>query len=348
MTDHHSAFRRTKASFEAVLVDADFAALVILKRKNNRGTTYFFGSAIANEEGLITSYFLVMASRETTHGYFIGRFDLHYVYVYAPSAVYYQADADTIFHSEIDLRPFSGEISEDSIPSKGFFARDHNRTYEFVKQPPSVRRITIDGQWSMAEFKEFYARYSDLYVFQEAINSVADKPLEKISEGYLSAFSSKPFRGGSSYLSFFKGLKSALRYHERPHLAAVQWASPGEIIIKGTDALFDSVERQIKNFEESYDDATESYKRLQKYMQELGWLEINSEEYQKPSSDQLKALSDMIGELARHIHVPCGKSFSQILQGDQIIEAKIFLAVFRRLEAVLGFVREGRVNMKTK
>lgn len=345
MKDHPSALRRTKASFEAVLVDADFAALVLLKRTNSRGTTYFFGSAIADEDGLITSYFLVMASRETTRDYFLGRFDLHYVYVYAPNATYYQADADTIFQSEIELRPFSGEISEDSIPSKGFFARDHNRTYEIVKQPPSVRRIPIDGQWNMAEFKEFYARYSDLYVFQEAIHSIADKPLDKISINYLTAFSSKPFRGGSSYLSFFKDLKSALSYHERPHLAAVQWASPGEIKIKGADALFDSVERQIKNFQESYDNAAESYKRLREYMQELGWLEITSEEYQKPSSDQLKALSDMIGELARHIHVPGGRSFSQILQGNQIVEAKIFLAVFRRLEAVLGFVREGRVNI---
>ena len=345
MKDHASAIRRTKASFEAVLVDADFAALVLLKRTNSRGTTYFFGSAIADDDGAITSYFLVMASKETTRDYLLGRFDLHYVYVYAPNATYYEADADTIFRSEVELRPFSGEISEDYVPSKGFFARDHNRTYEIVKQPPSVRRIPIDGQWNMAEFKEFYARYSDIYVFQEAIHSISDRPLDKISVNYLSAFRGKPFRGGSSYLSFFKDLKSALHYHERPHLAAVQWASPGEIRIRGADALFDDVERQIKSFQDSYDIAADSYKKLREYMQEQGWLEITSEEYHKPSNDQLKTLSSMIGELAKNIHVPGGRSFSQILQGNQIVEAKIFLAVFRRLEAVLSFVREGRVNI---
>ena len=345
MKDQTSALRRTKASFEAVLVDADFAALVLLKRTNSRGTTYFFGSAIANDDGIITSYFLVMASRETTRDYFLGRSDLHYVYVYAPNATYYEADAATIFRDEIMLSPFSGDVPEDYIPSKGFFARDHNRSYEIVKQPPSIRRIPIDGQWSMAEFKEFYARYADLYVFQEAIHSIADQPVDQVSVNYLSAFRGKPFRGGSSYLSFFKDLKSALHYHERPHLAAVQWASPGEIRIKGADSLFDDVERQINKFQESYDSAAESYKKLREYMQQHGWLEITSEEYEKPSTDQVKTLSDMIGELAKHIHVPGGRSFSQILQGNQLVEAKIFLAVFRRLEAVLGFVREGRVNI---
>ncbi len=130
MKDETSALRRTKASFEAVLVEADFAALVLLKRTNSRGTTYFFGSAIADNDGAITSYFLVMASKETTRDYFLGRSDLHYVYVYAPNASYYEADARTIFSDEIILTPFSGDVPDDYIPSKGFFSRDHNRPYE--------------------------------------------------------------------------------------------------------------------------------------------------------------------------------------------------------------------------
>ena len=203
-----------------------------------------------------------MASRETTRDYFLGRFDLHYVYVYAPNATYYEADVESIFKNEIELRPFSGAVDDDCIPSKGFFARDHNRSYEFVKQPPSVHEVPIDGQWKMGDFQEFYSRYADLYVFQEALRTVGAQPLSFVPISYLSAFRGKPFRGGSSYLSFFKDLKAALPYHQRPQLAAVQWASPGEITIKGTKALFREVERQVGSFQLDYDDAKNSYRTL--------------------------------------------------------------------------------------
>lgn len=345
MTDSAKSLRKTKASFEQTLVDAGFAALVLLKRRSSRGTTYFFASAIADDDGLISSYFVVMASKDVTRDYFLGRSDLHYVYVYAANSAYYEADADSIFDEEIELRPFSGEIHDDYIPSKGFFARDHNREYTFVKQPSFTHEIPIDGQWKMGEFQEFYSRYADVYVFQEAVRSVENLPTPSIPANYLSAFRGKPFRGGSSYLSFFNDLKSVLPYHERPHLAAVQWASPGEISIKGSKDLFEAVERQVNNFQEDYDFAKSSYKSLREFMQKKGWLEITSEKYPSPTKEEIKRLSSLIDSLAEYIHVPGNRNFARILEGNQIIEAKIHLAVFRRLETVLKYMREGRVSI---
>jgi hypothetical protein len=345
MSDQAKSPRHTTAAFETVLVDADFAALVLLKRTTQRSTTYFFGSAITDDNGDLNEYFLVSATRETTRDYFLGRHDLHFVFIYADNSTYYTANANAIFGKSIDLTPYLGEVLDDYVPSKGFFSRDHNRKYEFVKQPPSVRQIPIDGQWRMDEFREFYARYSDLYVFQEAVRAVYNQPIDKIPVTYVSAFRDKPFRGGSSYLGFFNDLKSALPYHERPHLAAVQWASPGIIRIKGADALFDSVERQITQFETSYKPAKEAYDALRDFMQIKGWLEITSDDYPVPTVDDVKVLSTFIERLVAWLYVPGGRSFSHVIESNQIIEAKIFLAVFRRLEAVVGFIREGRVSI---
>ena len=345
MTDDTKQFRKTKASYEKILVDAGFAALVLLKRTNARGTTYFFASARTDDEGVVSSYFVVMVSKETTLDYFLGRSDLHYVYVYAPNATYYEADAASIFEKEIELRPFSGQVNDDWIPSKGFFARDHNRQYEFIKQPPCIHEIAIDGQWKMGEFQEFYSRYSDIYVFQEAVRTVKNLAIDSVPVNYLSAFRGKPFRGGSSYVSFFNDLKDALPFHERPQLAAVKWASPGEISVKGTKELFDAVEGQVISFQRDYDKSKDAHDRLREFMQVKGWLEITSESYPTPSADETTEISGMIKSLAAYLHVPGGRSFVHILEGNQIVEAKIFLAVFRRLETILRYVREGRVSI---
>lgn len=343
MSGDAKILRKTKASFESVLVDAGFAALILLRRTNNRGTTYFFGSAITDDEGIVSSYFLVSATKDATLEYFLGRSDLHYIFVYAQSSSYYTAKADQIFSKEVELTPFSGEVHEDWVPSKGFFARDHNVKYNFIKQPSSTHHIPIDGQWLMDEFQEFYSRYADLYVFQEALRSIKGKVLESIKATYVSAFRGKPFRGGSSYLSFFADLKSALPFHERPQLAAVQWASPGEIRIKGSTDLFEKVEAQVAAFQRDYEEAKAAHKQLREYMQKKGWLEITSAEYSMPSADETRELSAMIEVLSQKLHTPGGRGFAHILGGNQIVEAKIFLSVFRRLESVLQFVREGRV-----
>lgn len=345
MNDDTKPLRKTKASYEKILVDAGFAALVLLKRNNSRGTTYFFASAITDDDGIVSSYFVVMASKETTLDYFLGRSDLHYVYVYAPNANYFEADAVSIFQQEIELRPISGEIIEDWIPSKGFFARDHNRHYEFVKQPPCVHEIAIDGQWKMGEFQEFYSRYSDIYVLQEALRTVMNSPVDSVPVNYLSAFRGKPFRGGSSYVSFFNDLKDALPYHERPQLAAVQWASPGEIAVKGTKELFEAVENQVLAFQKDYKNAKEAHNKLREFMQGKGWLEITLDKYPAASPEETIELSSLIKALAKHLHVPGERGFAHILEGNQIVEGKIFLSVFRRLETILKYVREGRVSI---
>lgn len=345
MSLESNAIRKAKASFETVLVDAGFAALVLLKRKMSRGTGYFFASAVVDDSGTVSSYFAVAASKETALDYFLGSSDLHYVFVYAKDSAYYQIDSADIFSSDIELLPFEGAVPDDVIPDKGFFARDHNVDYEVVKLPPSMREIAIDGQWTMSEFKEFYSRYSDIYVFHECMNEIENKSLSSIPVTYVSAFRDKPFRGGSSYLGFFSSLKDALPHRSKPSLAAVQWASPGTISIRGSDPLFENVEKQLLEFDVSYVDAKPAYKNLREFMTTQGWLEITAEEYTTPTADEAKLLSELIVALANNLHIPGGRSFSHVLQGNQIVEAKIFMAVFRRLEAVISYVREGRVSI---
>jgi hypothetical protein len=339
------AVRKTKASFETVLVDAGFAALVLLKKTTLRGTSFFFASAIVDDQGTVSSYFVVAASKQTTLDYFLGATDLHYVYIYANESAYYQLDSSDIFSDDIELSPFGGIVPDDVIPDRGFFARDHNVDYSIVEFPPSTHNIAIDGQWRMSEFKEFYSRYSDIYVFHECMSEIENKELSSIPVTYVSAFRDKPFRGGSSYLSFFSSLKSALSDRARPSLAAVQWASPGTISIRGSDPLFKKVEQQILKFDSSYSNAKTAYKKLRDFMTTNGWLENIAEEYEAPSIDGTILLSTLIAELAEELHTPGGRSFSLVLEGNQIVEAKIFLAVFRRLETVLDYVREGRVSI---
>jgi len=80
-------------------------------------------------------------------------------------------------------------------------------------------------------------------------------------------------------------------------------------------------------------------------MKEKGWLEITAENYPSPSVDEASVLSNLVTTLVAKLHVPGGRCFSQVLEGNQIVEAKIFLSVFRRLETVLKYVREGRVSI---
>lgn len=339
------AVRRLSASFEAVLVDAGFAALVLLKRTTSRGTGYFFASAVVDDEGCVTSYFVVAASKDVALDYFLGETDLRYVYVYANDSTYYEVDAENIFSKNIKLKPFEGEVPDDVIPDRGFFASDHNVQYNPIKLPPSTHSVPIDGHWSMSDFKEFYSKYSDIYVFHECMTQIQGKSLRNIPVQYVSAFRDKPFRGGSSYLGFFSSLKSALPRGSKPRLEAIQWASPGEITIRGSQGLFGHVETQVLMFEKSYSMAKPAYKNLREFMAANGWLDITADQYKKPSADEETLLSSLIEELVKELYIPGDRSFSHILEGNQIVEAKIFMAVFRRLETLIGYFREGRISI---
>lgn len=339
------AIRTLSAAYEAVLVDAGFAALVLLKRTTSRGTSYFFASAVVDDEGSVASYFVVSATKDVTADYFLGETDLRYVYVYARGSAYYEVDADLIFSKDVKLRPFEGVVPDDVIPDRGFFAADHNVQYSPIRLPPSTHEVPIDGHWNMSDFKEFYSRYSDIYVFHECMTQIRGKNLRNIPVQYVSAFRDKPFKGGSSYLGFFSSLKSALPRRVKPRLEAIQWASPGEITIRGSTQLFAHVEMQVLEFEKGYADAKTAYQELRTFMTDNGWLEITADKYRAPTANEEKLLSSLIESLVKKLHVPGDRSFSHILDGNQIVEAKIFMAVFRRLETLIGYLRAGRVSI---
>ena len=98
-------------------------------------------------------------------------------------------------------------------------------------------------------------------------------------------------------------------------------------------------------FEKGYSDAKPAYQKLRDFMVANGWLEITANEYRKPSSGDENLLSSLIADLVKELHVPGERSFSHILDGNQIVEAKIFMAVFRRLETLIGYLRAGRVTI---
>lgn len=84
-------------------------------------------------------------------------------------------------------------------------------------------QIALDGRWSFEEFGKLPHLYIQIYSAVYALD--LDR---RANHGRIeTAIQSYPWRGGFSSVNFFTVLHNAVPRHDRPRIAAMQYASPG-------------------------------------------------------------------------------------------------------------------------
>lgn len=339
-----SVERKRSAKFEAALFEGDDPLVVLLTKAAGKGRSYFLASAIPDIEGDLDYYFCVSVKPGVLKRYLRNQCDLRYVYTFAPQRSYFRAEKHEILSEKVSLVAFSGDLSEDLLPAGRFFASDHTTEYGLEETASYEETLFVDGDWEMSEFGDFYRRFADLYAYFASAMKLSDPNVsDRTKEKVKGAITSKPFKGGSSYLGLFSDLFKTLSHSERPGLDSINYASPGQVEIRGIQPVFDALEDAVENYLANTGKIVTAHDDLRKYMSETNLLKIGA---RTPSltGSQATILLDKCKLLYRELDAVEFEKIHQLSDSNLIVTAKIALAVYRRLEFSGKFFAQGRIG----
>ncbi|MDJ0826547.1 MAG: hypothetical protein QNJ16_13680 [Rhodobacter sp.] len=300
-----------------------------------------------DDTGQLGYYIVVSVRPSVAKRYFRGQCDLRYIFLYARDRRFYVGSPDQILDERIKLTPFDGEICEDHLPAPRHFSSSHTSDYGIEEGAVGEETLFVDGEWEMPEFGDFYKKYSDIYLYLASFEKLKGRSTSQSEKGrIINAITSKPFKGGSSYLGMFSDLRAALPYRERPGLEKIRYASPGEMDIRGDERVFSNLEKLIIEFLMSSGEIKKIHDELREFMKGLGLLKISARSPQL-SADQTEFIARKCKELDSSLGVNRFDDLSTITEGNIVVTAKITLALYRRLFFASNFFAQGRVGYST-
>ncbi|WP_054006297.1 hypothetical protein [Cypionkella psychrotolerans] len=333
---------RINVKVEANLFEADIPLVVLLSKKAGTGTQHFIASAIPDESGEVDYYFVVFVGRHHLIRYFNEQCDLRFLFAFASGRKYYVVkDLKPNTKGAVALEEFQGVLGENLLPDGQFFVTAHTSKYGISDAIGKEQRLLIDGHWDMQEFGSFYQKFADLYSYSQAVEYISDPNSQKISQ-VQKAFSSKPFKGGSSYMGFFNDLFEIIPSNQRPSLEGIEYHSPGWVDLRGKDEILEAVKVSVELFLEGADAIQKAHDDLRGFMSKAKLLSITGG-LKEVSSDVLIELLRLTKVFYELLPVVGKDQLKSLTKDNPIVHAKVGLALFRRLRATAHFFAQGRL-----
>ena len=321
--------------------------VVLLSKKAGTGEQHYVACAVPDDAGLIDYYFAVFVGRKHLIRYLNEQCDLRFLFAFANGRKYYSfknlqpSKAGTIL-----LKDFDGSVTESLLPDGRFFASSHTSKYGINSLLGGEQRLLIDGHWDMQEFGAFYQKFADLYSYEQAIQYVDEVDSGKMRQ-VEQAFTSKPFKGGSSYMGFFDDLFELIPVRERPSLDGIEYHSPGHVDLRGKDEILDAVKRSVDGFLLNSTLIEKAHDELRLFMTKSKLLSITGgvKDLTADVSKELHRLTSIFYEV-----LPVGgkSKLRNLTKSNAIVHAKVGLALYRRLRATAYFFAQGRLTYSTE
>lgn len=231
-------------------------------------------------------------------------------------------------------------------PQQGFFARSHTTNFNLPSASGETRRFKIDGRWGTNDFSHFHAKMADLYALFGVLNRISKSPEGRAEQGFIrDAIIDRLWQGGGSYVGFYDSLFYRNKHlHLSPlEVAKIQYASPGELVLRGDIQSLTDVNDIIEIFDENWRGLTAKYAyirgilRKQKLLRAKPTRRFSSERWEKIVLDASQVFATEMGlEHADDILGAC--------DDNTLLFAKVILSVFRRANELFMFYAEGRVQ----
>lgn len=172
--------------------------------------------------------------------------------------------------------------------------------------------------------------------------TIADKPLDE-KKRIREAFMGHPLRGGSSYVNLYTDLMSAQELNDRLSVGKIQYASPGEVDVRGRLDIFAEMRDALDELQKSYDALKQSYKYIYGYLAKNKMLRIDSENFNHIGAGGEFLLQESL-RFATEIDLSNEAHTVNELTGQNPLKfIKVLLSYFRRLERYFMLFAEGRV-----
>jgi hypothetical protein len=338
--------RRLKATYVCTFVYVDEPQVILLDRGKDPKVI-----AIAIDRGGMQYPFLgAEISTNQLERYQREFVDLRYLFTMPYYHRWYLFDLATMDRENKSIWLLDADKedyqNEDYLPSNQFFARQHTEPMELpVLEAAGIQRHLLDGNWEASDFSRLFGQASSLYSFYLGLRKLKSKTSSVIQRANLrKAFTEYPFRGGSSYVNFYKDLAGALVFHERLAMGGIRKESPGYVDMSGDVAVLGQVVDAMKHFQVQYETVRPQYDFLHDYLSKLGFLTTAPEPENVNSGTEAS-----IEGYARKLADDLGLNYDELaeLTGNPLSSAKIVLSHYRRLERYFLFFAEGRTRLPT-
>lgn len=335
--------RATTAKLVEELVDYDGPQLILLK--TNRGRHMLAVGVRA--EGFDEPFFACEVTDKVYDSYFDDKVDLHYVFTRALGKQYYAFDLAKVDNHTVALGKVSSEAANNPAywPKVGFFSRSHTTTFNRTAAVAPLKSFKIDGKWGANDFSHFHGKMSDLYALFGVLNRL-DGQHSQTERGFIKKTIQERFwQGGGSYIGFYDSLLSRNQLLKLAPLevARIQYASPGEISLRGNKSALSEISDILAVFEAKSDSLAWSYRNIRAVLKKE---QLLSAEPNVPFSTNAtrEFVRKTTREFADDLELERVDELFAACDKNVLVFAKVILSIYRRANELYKFQAEGRVQ----
>ena len=325
------------------LVEYDGPQLLLLKTSRKR---YMLAMAI-QREGMEEPFFGCEITDKVYDSYFDQTVDLHYAFQQAMGRNYYFFDLSKAEDDFVELEKAKAEdVDKPSYwPQVGFFARSHTTRFNRMTAAGETRTFKIDGRWGTNDFSHFHGKMADLYALFGVLDRLGGEH-DATERGFIRKTIQERFwQGGGSYVGFYDSLmvRNRLLKLSPLEVARIQYASPGEISLRGDHQVLSDINDIIEVFDEKWSELAGTYRtirgtlRKEKLLKAKPTVRFSSTATRNFVRDATRKFAeDMRLERVDEIYDACDR--------NPLVFAKVVLSIFRRANELYTFHAEGRVQ----
>ncbi|EIV8469742.1 hypothetical protein MA794_004484 [Vibrio vulnificus] len=198
--------------------------------------------------------------------------------------------------------------------------------------------INLDERWSLEDFSVFSNQYIQVYGFFFALRTLSetDSRME---------FERMPWLGGASVVHFFTGMKNHIHPDLLPNVQKIQYASPGFMEL----SVLIEVANDIKNLvfaicstvgtiATTYHVIHSQYRSRQLAQKKMRELE---------NQEDKNFVRNSVLELHEQLNLSPQQvvSLSKISKGDQLVELKMLMAMYRRAKPIADLQTQNKAQL---
>ena len=331
------------ATLVQVLEYMDGAQAVLLKRSDDQKIV----AVAINNAHQKYPFFGAEISFDQWERYRRGFVDLRFLFMFPKWKRWYTFDLAEINEKVVTLTPAikDAQAEENYMPDAGFFAYDHSEPIKSTESEGlATQRYLTDGIWDLPDFTEFYHKVTDLYVFHLSLKKFVapTTPIDQ-KQRIRESFAGHPLRGGSSYVNLYGDLSSVQALGERLSVGKLQYASPGQVDVRGRLDIFAEMSTSLTEFGTNYLAIKDVYGELHSYLSRGKMLKADPARFDNATSIA-KHVRGLANALAAALKIENPTLIYDLTGKHSLKYAKILLAHFRRLERYFMFFAEGRVK----
>lgn len=239
------------------------------------------------------------------------------------------------------------QIPSEYLPSPDSFLIDDLATDDakrLASESPGKSSLFLDGALYLEDFADITNGYKQIYSFVYLISQLG----RSVLRSHFSYLSEK-WTGGYSAVNFFHGVESFIPELHRPQVTSVQYNSPGHIDLSLLNSVSSMISESAINASKNFSECERLYNDIYSFFKinEIsGFEDGDNIKESKVTPDQSHILDNYISQFCDLVYIK--RSYIDALELSNMAALRAILAYYRRLKAVVKYVKNGKLSFESR